>query len=243
MRAECPGQESLVNNGFIQFSNSITEHNERVIALSTLTTIRQLSSMATSHFAEGGSELDSHADTCVVGEHAFILYDHNQPVRVTGYDKGKVSKPYSTVTAALGYTDEYTGDVSILIIHQAIHIPQMKHNLLCPMQMRLNDVEVNDVPKFMVNRPTEKTHAIVASDGAGEVIIPLKLKGVTSYFNSWKPTQADVDNHTTFDLTYESPEWDPTASQYADQEEAMLDFRGDVIDTGVRHKPLTLCVN
>ena len=205
IEAERPGLECLQNNDFNHLSNSITEHNERVIALSSLTTMRQVSSMATSHYMEGSTELDSHADTCVVGDSAFILYDHNQPVRVTGYDKDRVSKPYSTVTAALGYTDEYTGDVSVLIVHQAIHIPQMKHNLLCPMQMRLNDVEVNDVPKFMVKHPTEKTHAIVASDGAGEVVIPLKLKGVTSYFNTWKPTQSDVDQYANFDLTYEKP--------------------------------------
>ena len=31
-------------------------------------------------------ELDSHADTCVLGRHALITLDYNQPVSVTGYD-------------------------------------------------------------------------------------------------------------------------------------------------------------
>ena len=28
----------------------------------------------------------------------------------------------------------------ILVIHQAIHVPTMRHNLITPMQLRMNDV-------------------------------------------------------------------------------------------------------
>ena len=31
-------------------------------------------------------ELYSHADTCVVGDYCLIVYDHNRPVNVFGYD-------------------------------------------------------------------------------------------------------------------------------------------------------------
>ena len=43
-------------------------------------------------------ELDSHADTCVLGRHALIILDHNRPVTVMGYDESLGSKTYKTVS-------------------------------------------------------------------------------------------------------------------------------------------------
>ena len=37
-------------------------------------------------------ELDSHADTCVLGWHALITLDHNRPVAVMGYDESLGTK-------------------------------------------------------------------------------------------------------------------------------------------------------
>ena len=44
---------------------------------------------------ESTTDLDSHADTCVVGKNALITLDFETPVRVTGYDKLK-AKSYRT---------------------------------------------------------------------------------------------------------------------------------------------------
>ena len=38
------------------------------------------------------------------------------------------------------------GEVHILEVHQAIEIPHLHHNLLCPMQLRVNYAEVNERP-------------------------------------------------------------------------------------------------
>jgi hypothetical protein len=69
---------------------------------------------------------------------------------VTGFDpsQGKV-KDLGLVSAALEYDCPTTGDTIILMIHQAVHVPTMDNNLLCPMQMRVNDVELQECPKFM----------------------------------------------------------------------------------------------
>jgi hypothetical protein len=45
----------------------------------------------------------------------------------------------------------------ILIVHQAIHNLKLEQNLLSPFQMWLNDVIVNEIPKFMTEMTTEKT--------------------------------------------------------------------------------------
>jgi hypothetical protein len=80
-------------------------------------------------------ELDSHADTCVLGCDALILLDYDRPVIVKGYDPSLGIKTYSTVSGALAYDDPVTGEVyHLVVINQAIHIPHLDHHLLCPIQ-------------------------------------------------------------------------------------------------------------
>jgi hypothetical protein len=79
-------------------------------------------------------ELDSHADTCVLGHVALIFLDYDRPVIVKGYDPSLGTKTYATVSRALAYDDSVTGNVYQLVINQAIHIPHLDHHLLCPMQ-------------------------------------------------------------------------------------------------------------
>jgi hypothetical protein len=176
------------------------------------------------------SELDSHADTCVVGKNAIIIHDFERPVNVTGYDQSVATTKARTVTAAVAYDEPDTGRVLIFIIHQAIEIPGMSNNLLCPMQLRLNDVIVSEVPKFLTTNPTEETHTIQVQerDSLEMTMIRLSLKGVTSYFPTRKPTISEYEQDETakYELTFETPEWDPHDIQFAQQEEAYTDHNG-----------------
>ena len=100
-------------------------------------------------------ELDSHADTCCVGKNALIINDYDRPVTVYGYDKSLGSQTYRTVSAVLLYRCPMTGRQYFLVLHQAIEIPTLNHHLLCPMQCRINGVEINECPKFLTNSPTK----------------------------------------------------------------------------------------
>ncbi len=93
-------------------------------------------------------ELDSHADTCVLGCDALILLDYEQPVVVKEYDPSLGTKTYDTVSGVLAYDDPLTGKVYHIVINQAIHIPHLDHHLLCPMQCRVNDVTVDETLNF-----------------------------------------------------------------------------------------------
>ena len=127
-------------------------------------------------------ELDSHADTCVLGRDALIILDYQRPVTVVGYDESLGTKTYATVSGVVAYDDPQSGRTLHLIIHQAIHIPHLDHHLLCPMQCRVNDVIVNDLPKFLASDPTDQTHALTINDPDNPlqpVILPLILIGVT----------------------------------------------------------------
>jgi hypothetical protein len=89
------------------------------------------------------SDLDSHDDDCVVGKEALIFNDFDRDVTVSGYDPSGETKSLRNVSAALGYVIPETGNNVLLIIHQAISLPTLDHNLLSTMQMRFHDVVVN----------------------------------------------------------------------------------------------------
>ena len=64
------------------------------------------------------TELDSHADACVVGDHCLVVHDHNRPVNVYRYNPKVGSKYAHIVNAAVAYTESETGQVVILLLNQ-----------------------------------------------------------------------------------------------------------------------------
>jgi hypothetical protein len=100
------------------------------------------------------------------------------------------------VSGVLAYNDPQTGRMLHLIINQAIHIPHLDHHLLCPMQCRVNDVIVNNLPKFLAADPTDQTHAMTLTNPDNPlqpVTLPLTLRGVTLVLNV-RSTTIDVFN-------------------------------------------------
>jgi hypothetical protein len=154
-----------------------------------------------------------------------------RPVNVSGYDpKGPVAVALKTVSAGMAYDVPGSGRVVIIIVHQAIKLPYLPHNVLNPVQMRLNNVVVNETPKFQCANPTNIWHTItVKGDNMNdELIIPLDLRGVVSCFTTRKPTQEEFDTCDRYELTYESPVYDPSVSSYAEQEAVVMDSRGQL---------------
>jgi hypothetical protein len=135
-----------------------------------------------------------------------------------------------TVSAGMTYDVPGSGKVLILIVHQAINFPHLPHNLLNPMQMMLNDVVVNETPKFQCSNPTNLSHTITVKgeDPNGGLVIPLDLRNVVSCFTTRNPTKEEFDTCDQYELTYESPVYDPSGSFYAEQEAAMMDSRGQL---------------
>jgi hypothetical protein len=55
-----------------------------------------------------------------------------------------------------------------------------------------------------------------------ELIILLMIRGVTLTFPTKKPTQNEYDTCTKFELTYDSPEYEPTKDWYGTMEDQTL---------------------
>ena len=202
-----------------------------------MTTSKTLNAQVSSvHVEEIRCELDSHADTCVVGNEALIFQDFGRPVQVSAYDPSLGTKPdMKVVSAALAYDDPNTGEVKILIVHQAILIPTIDHTLLSPMQMRMNGVNVDECPRFLDPKLDDDSHTIQVPGPDGDVLhVPLRLHGVTSYFPCRKPTQEEFNSGDQYVLTAETPEWDPHDSSFAKQEDTFVDGEDWLLASGDR---------
>jgi len=96
-----------------------------------------------------------------MGENCLVVHDTEQTISVEPFDKTLGSHlNVPIVTAAVAYDCPTTLNTYILFFHQALHIPNLKKHLLCPNQLRHNQVIVNDIPLahyFTYNRPNVTT--------------------------------------------------------------------------------------
>jgi hypothetical protein len=178
----------------------------------------------------------------VLGCDALIILDYNRPVSLVGYDESLGSKTYQTVSGVVAYDDPQTGRTLHLIINQVIHIPHLDHHLLCPMHCWVNDLIVNDLPKFLATDPTDQTHALTLTNPDNPlqlVIIPLILRGVMLLLNVRSTTINEFNSHDylRLHLTSETLTLDPTTDLYEQQEHAMMDYSGNIVHDAAVRRP------
>ena len=184
-----------------------------------------------------GTELDSHADSAVVGKNALVLRHTNKSVTVSGFTKslGNV-KSVPIVDAAIMYECPYNHHCYCLTLHNALLVPALEHNLIPPFLLRRAGVHVNDEAKILVKAPTEEHHSLYFPDN--KLRIPLSLKGIVSYFPTRKPTIDEWLQHPNLDITPDEPSWNPSTTEYSSQEALMLDHEGHMMLKDVRDKHL-----
>ena len=112
-------------------------------------------------------ELDTHADTCALGDACLILGDSGDVVDVGGFGEGVgVMKDVKIVHGAVAYDCPETYKTFVLIYHQALHVPGMEVHLLNPFQMREQGITVNDIPLQQLSKDqrTKSSHSIISED-------------------------------------------------------------------------------
>ena len=143
------------------------------------------------------AEIDNHADTSAFGDGALMISMTNQRVTVHPYtsDLGSM-QDIQIGTAVLAYDCPLTYQTYILFFPQSLHIPGMERHLICPAQLRTNNVGINEVP--LVHTPQNKrcrlTHSIWTNHPDPQLHIPLEMDGVISFFNVRRPTRAEVND-------------------------------------------------
>lgn len=184
------------------------------------------------------SELDSHANMVLLGKHAFIFDGvSGRKCNVQPFDPTLGAKrDIPVVDGALAYDCPYTHQTYILIARNVLSVPTIEHNLIPPFIMREAGIIVNDTPKIHKEDPSIDDHAIIIPHESN-LRIPLQLNGVFSFFHTRCPTADEIrycDNKIF--ITPDSESWDPYSSHYAENEAAMLDWEGNIMEERYRAK-------
>jgi hypothetical protein len=173
-----------------------------------------------------------------------VFNDFDPEVTVTGWDPEGETKSLRIVSAALGYAIPEMGNTVLLIVHQIIFSPTLNHNLLSTIQMRLHDMVLNETPMFQCLKSTNLSHYIsMRGDNVDEfLVITLDLHGVMSCFSTFKPSHEEFETCERYELTYDTPEYNPSSKTFHEQEDGMTDSWGNLKIPGeFHHKRRQVC--
>jgi hypothetical protein len=81
--------------------------------------------------------------------------------------------------------------------------------------MRVNEIEVDDVPKHLLRDPSKSMHSIYIPDH--DLQLPLAMRGVILYLPIRKLTIQEMESCRWVNLTAEA-EWDPHSSDFEENE-------------------------
>ena len=158
----------------------------------------------------GRTELDTHADTIVLGSNCVVLNYTGRVCDVSPYtDTYKSITDVPIVTGATAWTCRHTGETFILVFHESLWMGDvMDHTLLNPNQLRHYGVTVQDNPHDGV----QQMH-ISPDSHEYDLYLPLESEGTTIFLTSRTPTDQELHECTHVPLTSRSF-WDPHAVQF-----------------------------
>ena len=175
------------------------------------------------------SELDSHANMMVVGKNAFIFESTGRTCEAKPFSEDLgVIKNIPIVDAAIAYDCPYTHECYILLLRNALYLPNLVHNLLVPFIMREGGVRVNDRPKIHSDEPSVSDHSLEFPNS--DLRIPLQLIGTFSYFHSRLPNLEELYSCDKLFITPDADDWNPHCDSFEMNERSILNYEGEITD-------------
>ena len=92
----------------------------------------------------------------------------------------------------IAYDFPCTLETTLLVIWNALHIPEMNHNILSPFIFREVGLQVDEIPKLHATEPTQEHRSIYYAET--KLRIHLKLKRIFSYFPCRKLSHYETEN-------------------------------------------------
>ena len=164
-------------------------------------------------------EIDNHTDTTALESNFLLIHDFGRSVDVSWWDTIFGSVECTTISGAISYDNLISGKVSLLVYQQAIHCPRLTSRLMCPMQSRMIEVRINELPKFLAEYPDDQTHGIIVDDPLNPnepLVSALLLKGITSYFPYRNPKTSECEDESIphIYMIGKTPMWEPSETSF-----------------------------
>ena len=188
-------------------------------------------------YAISRSELDNHANMPVVRSHVEIFDDTGKTCTVNSFSEsaGKIEN-IKIVDAVMAYDCPYRAKTFLLLMRNALHVPEFPLNLLPPFILREGGVQVDECPKFQSVELSVENHSMYCRDA--DLRIHFELNNTFSSFCTRKPTEEEFASCDKVFITPDSVSWDPYSDHFARNEDAMLDSNGDLMIPTGRELPL-----
>ena len=187
--------------------------------------------MAGTSNGEGRTELDSHANMCVLGKHCLLLSDlsSTRNVRVDAFaEEAGGLKSVPIVDAMIAYDCPRRNQVYLLILRNVLYIESMDDNLITPFILREAGIIVNDRAKIHCDpgTVTEEDHTI--QDRETGLFITMQIRSTFSYFPTRMPFDDDFKDGVVLVITPEGRSWNVYDETFANNERSMTNRKGEL---------------
>ena len=93
-------------------------------------------------------EINNHADTAVLGSNFLPVHDFEISVDLSTWDVRDISFECPTISRFIAYDHQISEKFYILVYHKVINCEILANHLMCPMQICMEGVNINEIPKF-----------------------------------------------------------------------------------------------
>lgn len=153
------------------------------------------------------NEIDTRADTCCLGKNWRQLSTTGQFCSVQGFHKDLQAIDNVPVSRCATAIHAPSGELVILIINEGLYFgPGLDHSLINPNQIRHFGIPVSDDP-FDATREFGIDHE--------DIFIPFVTQGSTVLFETFVPTDEELEKCPHVVLTDGEVEWDPHTVEMA----------------------------
>ena len=183
------------------------------------------------------TELDSHANMVVVGRHCTVFDTTGKTCTVNAFSKSAGHmEDVPIVDAVIAYDCPFQSKTFLLLMRNALYIPELEVNLLPPFIVREADIPIDECPKSQAAHPTVDNHSMYLP--SQDLRIPIQLRHTFSYFESRKPTNDELSQCDKIFITPDSTNWNPYSLHFSLNEDAMTDCDGEIRQVPIHERHL-----
>ena len=133
------------------------------------------------------TDFNTYANIVVLGKNCHVTNYTSRIVEVQPFSSEyEFLHQVLIVNAVIQYDDLCVGEIYLLVLKNALYIPDMTHNIMLPFLLKEVGLIMDNILKSQVSMPTKNHYSIYFSNK--NIRILLLLNKIFSYFLSKKPS-------------------------------------------------------